>query len=108
MRDTVDGAGAGASSATDPSNSLSGFGDRRRLFLDVWFSMAAYDGEVLVEDACEVSLSELEDKCEEFRRISCGMAVGSEVKALQIELGVECLRMSRVERVRLVSIVVPL
>ena len=74
MRDTVDS--AGASSATDPSNSLSGLGDSRRLFLDVWSLMTAYEGEVLVED---LSLSGFEDECEEFRRMSCGMAVGSEV-----------------------------
>ena len=80
MRDVVEGTGTGTgvSSATEPSNTLSGIGDSRRLFLDVMVSMASYDDELLLEEACEVLLSEFEDECED-RRMSCGIAAGSEL-----------------------------
>lgn len=78
MRDVVEGTGAGASSATEPSDPLSGIGDSRRLFLDVMVSVASYEEEVLLEEACEVLRSEFEDKCED-RRMSRGMAAGSEI-----------------------------
>ena len=63
MRDKFEDTGAGAPSATEPSDSRSDSEESRRLFLDVLFSMASYDGELLLEDVCEDSLSELEDVC---------------------------------------------
>ena len=78
MRDVDEGTGTGVSSATEPSNTLSGIGDSRRFLLDVMVSMASYDEELLLEEACEVLLSECEDECED-RRMSCGIAAGSEL-----------------------------
>lgn len=91
MRDAVEGTGAGASSATEPSDSVSDPEDSRRLFLNKTFSMASYDGESLLEEAPEVSLSELEDEWEEADscRISFGMAICRDVRALQSELVIE-------------------
>ena len=67
MRDKFEGTGAGASSATEPSNSPSDPEESRRLFLDVLFSMASYDGELLLEDVFEDSLSDLEGVCAVLR-----------------------------------------
>lgn len=76
MRDAVECTGGGASSAIEPSDSVSGPDDSRRLFLSMLFSMASYDGEALLEEAPEVSLSEFENELEEadFCRNSFGMA----------------------------------
>lgn len=81
MRDKVEGAGADASSATEPSDCLSRSKDSRRLFLGVLFSVVSYDGEVLLGGACEVSLSEV-DECEESHRINRGMTACGEIEAL--------------------------
>ena len=67
MRDKFEGTGAGASSATEPSDLRSESEESRRLFLDVLFSMASNDRELLLEDVCEDSLSVLEDVCAVLR-----------------------------------------
>ena len=41
IRDTIEGAGSGASFATESSDSIPGSEDSRRLFLDTLFSMAS-------------------------------------------------------------------
>ena len=76
MRDTIEGTGSGASSDTEPSESLSASEDSRRRFLDTLLSIASYDVEVLFEEASKMSLSEIGDECEEggSRVISCGIS----------------------------------
>lgn len=93
MRDAVEGTGAGASSAAELSDPVSGPEDSRRLFLDMLSPMASYDGGLLPEKTSEASLSELEEVCEEaaFRRISGGMAARSDVRSPQIELKIKDL-----------------
>lgn len=78
-RDMFEGTGAGVSSVSEASDSMSGSADSRRLFLDVLLSMASYDGELLLEDACKGSLSDFGDEWDECRAFSCGMAAGSEL-----------------------------
>lgn len=78
MRDKVEGAGAEALSAIEPSDSVLHSEDSRRLFLNVLFSVALYDGEVLLVGVCEFSPSEADD-CEESQRIKRGMTAGSEI-----------------------------
>ena len=80
MRDVVEGRGAGAPSVTEPSKPRSGSEDSRRLFRDVLSSMTLYRRDLLLKETCEVSLSEFEAECEEFRRMSRAMAAGGEVK----------------------------
>lgn len=81
MRDKVEGAGADALSAIEPSNSVSRSEDNRRLFLGMLFSVALYDGEVLLVGACEFPQSEV-DECEESHRTKRGMTAGGEIEAL--------------------------
>ena len=80
MRDNFEGTGAGTSSATEPSDSPADSEESRRLFLDVLFSMASYDAEILLEDVCEDSLPEMEGVCAVLRRMNRGMVTGSVIK----------------------------